>query len=91
LGRPLHEDPQHIATTNLERSPPASLGWTGEIAKESPRIAEAYEAIMDRMLQYSMALGMEQTLANAEYKQLIDALDDLRELRKPQGRSSVSL
>jgi hypothetical protein len=46
---------------------------------------------MDRMLQYSMALGMEQTLANAEYKQLIDALDDLRELRKPQGRSSVSL
>ena len=26
LGRPLHEDPQHLATTNLERSPPASLG-----------------------------------------------------------------
>ena len=62
-----------------------------EDRKGAPRIAEAYDAIMDRMLQYSMVLGIEQTLANAEYKQLIDALDDLRELRKPQRRSSVSL
>jgi hypothetical protein len=54
------------------------------------RITEAYDPIMNRMLHYSMVLSMEETLANAEYRQFTDALSDLRELRRPQGRSSVS-
>jgi hypothetical protein len=80
-------------TGTLLRATWKDLHRTAIAEQDDPkgRITEAYDAIMSRMLRYSMVLSMEQTLANAEYRQLTDALNDLRELRQPQGRSSVSL